>query len=87
MPKKEKIETSKKFFFSKSKNPNFTLNINHQKTHIVQMSEHEHELGPLITFINIKSGGRQGSKLKSKLQKILGEKNVFDLIPDGPEPG
>lgn len=38
-------------------------------------------------FINARSGGKQGSKLFSKFQKLIAPQNVFDLSNGGPEPG
>ncbi|CAI9787441.1 unnamed protein product [Fraxinus pennsylvanica] len=34
---------------------------------------------PLVVFINSKSGGRHGPKLKARLQILMGEEQVFDL--------
>ncbi|KAG6414430.1 hypothetical protein SASPL_127152 [Salvia splendens] len=34
---------------------------------------------PLVVFINSKSGGRHGPKLKARLQELMGEEQVFDL--------
>ncbi|XP_051120362.1 diacylglycerol kinase 3-like [Andrographis paniculata] len=35
---------------------------------------------PIVVFINSKSGGRHGAKLKSRLQELMGEEQVFDLL-------
>ncbi|XP_027066349.1 diacylglycerol kinase 4 [Coffea arabica] len=35
--------------------------------------------GPLIVFINSKSGGRHGPELKDRLQCLMGEEQVYDL--------
>ncbi|CAN4113600.1 unnamed protein product [Withania somnifera] len=35
--------------------------------------------GPIIVFINSKSGGRHGPQLKARLQELMGEEQVFDL--------
>ncbi|KAL9151036.1 hypothetical protein ABFS82_11G027200 [Erythranthe guttata] len=35
---------------------------------------------PLIVFINSKSGGRHGPELKARLQDLMGEEQVFDLL-------
>ncbi|KAH6818567.1 diacylglycerol kinase 7 [Perilla frutescens var. frutescens] len=34
---------------------------------------------PIVVFINSKSGGRHGPKLKARLQELMGEEQVFDL--------
>ncbi|XP_076885067.1 diacylglycerol kinase 4-like [Bidens hawaiensis] len=34
---------------------------------------------PLVVFVNAKSGGRHGSELQSRLQKFMGDEQVFDL--------
>ncbi|XP_057786458.1 diacylglycerol kinase 3-like [Salvia miltiorrhiza] len=34
---------------------------------------------PVVVFINSKSGGRHGPKLKARLQELMGEEQVFDL--------
>ncbi|KAH7862035.1 hypothetical protein Vadar_033930 [Vaccinium darrowii] len=34
---------------------------------------------PVVVFINPKSGGRHGPKLKNRLQELMGEEQVFDL--------
>ncbi|XP_047330461.1 diacylglycerol kinase 7-like [Impatiens glandulifera] len=34
---------------------------------------------PLVVFINSNSGGRHGPRLKSRLQELMGEEQVFDL--------
>ncbi|KAF7154069.1 hypothetical protein RHSIM_Rhsim01G0009300 [Rhododendron simsii] len=34
---------------------------------------------PMVVFINPNSGGRHGPKLKSRLQELMGEEQVFDL--------
>ncbi|EEF30636.1 diacylglycerol kinase 4 [Ricinus communis] len=35
--------------------------------------------GPLVVFVNSKSGGRHGPELKLRLQQLMGEEQVFDL--------
>ncbi|KAL3535320.1 hypothetical protein ACH5RR_003781 [Cinchona calisaya] len=35
--------------------------------------------GPLVVFINSKSGGRHGPELKARLQTLMGEEQVYDL--------
>ncbi|KAL2502319.1 Diacylglycerol kinase 7 [Forsythia ovata] len=35
---------------------------------------------PLVVFINSKSGGRHGPELKARLQTLMGEEQVFDLL-------
>ncbi|CAI9098692.1 OLC1v1035382C1 [Oldenlandia corymbosa var. corymbosa] len=35
--------------------------------------------GPLVVFINSKSGGRHGPELKGRLQVLMGEEQVYDL--------
>ncbi|WCJ42415.1 diacylglycerol kinase 3 [Euphorbia peplus] len=35
--------------------------------------------GPLVIFVNSKSGGRHGPELKERLQQLMGEEQVFDL--------
>eukprot|EP00007_Cunea_sp_BSH-02190019_P000520 CAMPEP_0174238350 /NCGR_PEP_ID=MMETSP0417-20130205/11078_1 /TAXON_ID=242541 /ORGANISM="Mayorella sp, Strain BSH-02190019" /LENGTH=785 /DNA_ID=CAMNT_0015317179 /DNA_START=263 /DNA_END=2617 /DNA_ORIENTATION=+ len=52
-----------------------------------QYEKNEHTQGPLVAFINGRSGGNQGVKLFSKLVGFLGEDQVFDLADGGPRPG
>ncbi|GLJ11862.1 hypothetical protein SUGI_0178740 [Cryptomeria japonica] len=40
---------------------------------------------PLVVFINSKSGGRQGPQLKTTLQELLSQEQVFDLSIVRPE--
>lgn len=47
----------------------------------------EEQEAVLIAFINGRSGGQVGPKVKRKLTKLLGEEHVFDLVEGGPEPG
>jgi hypothetical protein len=42
---------------------------------------------PVIVFINGKSGGQQGARVKKKFLSLLPEDHVFDLSEGGPEPG
>ncbi|KAJ8750750.1 hypothetical protein K2173_015931 [Erythroxylum novogranatense] len=35
--------------------------------------------GPMVVFINSKSGGRHGPELKERLKQLMGEEQVFDL--------
>nr|GEV76660.1 diacylglycerol kinase 4-like [Tanacetum cinerariifolium] len=35
---------------------------------------------PLVVFINSKSGGRYGPELKARLQDLMGQEQVFDLL-------
>lgn len=42
---------------------------------------------PVIVFINGKSGGQQGARVKKKFLSILPDDQVFDLSEGGPEPG
>ncbi|KAG6739777.1 hypothetical protein POTOM_057392 [Populus tomentosa] len=35
--------------------------------------------GPMVVFVNSKSGGRHGPELKERLQQLMGEEQVFDL--------
>ncbi|KAG7023409.1 Diacylglycerol kinase 7, partial [Cucurbita argyrosperma subsp. argyrosperma] len=35
---------------------------------------------PLVVFINPRSGGRHGQKLKQRLQQLISEEQVFDLL-------
>jgi len=42
---------------------------------------------PVIVFINGKSGGQQGARVKKKFMSLLPEDQVFDLSEGGPEPG
>lgn len=35
--------------------------------------------GPIVVFINSKSGGRHGPQLKARLQELMGEQQVLDL--------
>ncbi|KAJ9548529.1 hypothetical protein OSB04_021072 [Centaurea solstitialis] len=35
---------------------------------------------PVVVFINSKSGGRYGPELKARLQDLMGEEQVFDLL-------
>ncbi|KAJ6958064.1 diacylglycerol kinase 3-like [Populus alba x Populus x berolinensis] len=35
--------------------------------------------GPMVVFVNSKSGGRHGPELKDRLQQLMGEEQVFDL--------
>jgi len=41
----------------------------------------------IIAFVNGKSGGQQGAKVKQKLEEVLKTDHVFDLSQGGPEPG
>lgn len=43
--------------------------------------------GPLIAFINPKSGGQQGAAIFRKLKRLLSIAQVFDLTDGGPLPG
>ena len=38
-----------------------------------------HNLGPLIVFVNPKSGGNQGHQVKKDMLELLGPEQVFDL--------
>eukprot|EP01127_Copromyxa_protea_P013215 TRINITY_DN353_c0_g2_i1.p1 TRINITY_DN353_c0_g2~~TRINITY_DN353_c0_g2_i1.p1 ORF type:complete len:771 (+),score=240.94 TRINITY_DN353_c0_g2_i1:55-2313(+) len=42
---------------------------------------------PVIVFINSRSGGQQGARVKKKFLSLLPEDQVFDLSEGGPEPG
>ncbi|XP_011051480.1 PREDICTED: diacylglycerol kinase theta isoform X4 [Acromyrmex echinatior] len=42
---------------------------------------------PLLVFVNVKSGGRQGLQLISSFRKLLNPYQVFDLDNGGPLPG
>lgn len=42
---------------------------------------------PVIVFINGKSGGQQGARVKKKFLSLLPDDQVFDLSEGGPEPG
>jgi diacylglycerol kinase (ATP) len=44
-------------------------------------------LTPLIVFINPKSGGQQGGNLFSKLKRLVGPAQVYDLTDGGPSKG
>ncbi|KAB5514433.1 hypothetical protein DKX38_028339 [Salix brachista] len=35
--------------------------------------------GPMVVFVNSRSGGRHGPELKERLQQLMGEEQVFDL--------
>ncbi|CAA0809692.1 Diacylglycerol kinase 4 [Striga hermonthica] len=35
---------------------------------------------PTVVFVNSKSGGRHGPELKARLQELMGEEQVFDLL-------
>uniref|UniRef100_A0A2P2QM00 Diacylglycerol kinase n=1 Tax=Rhizophora mucronata TaxID=61149 RepID=A0A2P2QM00_RHIMU len=35
--------------------------------------------GPMVVFVNSKSGGRHGPELKERLQQLMGEEQVFDI--------
>jgi len=43
--------------------------------------------GPLIAFINPKSGGQQGAAIFRKLKRLLSIAQVFDLTDGGPLSG
>ncbi|KAJ9141235.1 hypothetical protein P3X46_031796 [Hevea brasiliensis] len=36
--------------------------------------------GPMVVFVNSRSGGRHGPELKERLQQLMGEEQVFDLF-------
>ncbi|XP_011012646.1 PREDICTED: diacylglycerol kinase 7-like [Populus euphratica] len=40
--------------------------------------------GPLVVFVNSRSGGRHGPELKERLQQLMGEEQVFDLSDVNP---
>eukprot|EP00258_Populus_trichocarpa_P044215 XP_024460234.1 diacylglycerol kinase 7 isoform X3 [Populus trichocarpa] len=40
--------------------------------------------GPMVVFVNSKSGGRHGPELKERLQQLMGEEQVFDLSDVNP---
>lgn len=42
---------------------------------------------PIIVFINGKSGGQEGAKVKKRFTKLLPNGHVFDLAEGGPTPG
>eukprot|EP01126_Amoeba_proteus_P042731 TRINITY_DN4655_c0_g3_i7.p1 TRINITY_DN4655_c0_g3~~TRINITY_DN4655_c0_g3_i7.p1 ORF type:complete len:120 (-),score=20.67 TRINITY_DN4655_c0_g3_i7:456-815(-) len=42
---------------------------------------------PVIAFINSKSGGQQGTRVKRRLMRLLPHNQIFDLSEGGPEPG
>ncbi|KAF9680592.1 hypothetical protein SADUNF_Sadunf06G0137800 [Salix dunnii] len=41
--------------------------------------------GPMVVFVNSKSGGRHGPQLKERLQQLMGEEQVFDLSDVKPD--
>lgn len=42
---------------------------------------------PLLVFVNVKSGGQQGSDLITSFRHLLNPHQVFDLQNGGPLPG
>jgi diacylglycerol kinase (ATP) len=44
-------------------------------------------VSPLLVFVNVKSGGQQGSELLSSFRHLLNANQVFDLQNGGPLPG
>ena len=37
--------------------------------------------GPMVVFVNSRSGGRHGPELKERLQQLMGEEQVMHCIP------
>ena len=42
---------------------------------------------PLLVFVNVKSGGCQGTELITSFRKLLNPHQVFNLEAGGPLPG
>ena len=42
---------------------------------------------PLLTLVNVKSGGQQGMELIRSFRKLLNPHQVYDLMNGGPLPG